>query len=94
MIARVQSVGYQWLLTKRYVELLSWDEIAHIGNVSHRTVICDHGLALPEMQDALVDAGVIAPEDADDINVTPHDDAGDGETHDFRDHGEKNRCEV
>lgn len=69
MIARVPKVGYQWLLTKRYVDLLSWEEIAEEGNVSYRTVISDHGLALPEMQDVLVDAGIIAHEDAEDISA-------------------------
>ena len=32
-------------------------------------MISDHGLALPEMQDVLVDAGIIAPEDAEDISA-------------------------
>ena len=69
MISRIPRVSYQWLLTKRYVELLGWDEIAEDGNISYRTVISDHGLALPEMQDVLVDAGIISPEDAEDIKA-------------------------
>lgn len=69
MIARIPRVEYQWLLTKRYVELLDWYEIARENNTSRRRVGSIHGLALPEMQDVLVDAGVIAPEDADDISV-------------------------
>lgn len=69
MIARVSRVSYQWLLTKRYVELLSWDEIAEVGNISYRTVISDHGFALPEMQDVLVEAGIISSEDAEDVKA-------------------------
>ena len=69
MIARVPKVGYQWILIKRYVELLGWDEIAREGNISYRTVISDHGLALPEMQDVLVEAGIISSEDAEDIKT-------------------------
>ena len=69
MISRIPRVSYQWLLTKRYVELLGWDEIAEDGNISCRSVISDHGLALPEMQDVLVDAGIISPEDAEDIKA-------------------------
>ena len=69
MISRIPRVSYQWLLTKRYVELLGWDEIAEDGNISYRTVISDHGLALPEMQDVLVDAGIISSEDAEDIKA-------------------------
>ena len=69
MISRVSKVKYQWLLMKRYVELLDWGEIARQGNTNHRKVVSDHGLALPEMQDVLVDAGIVAPEDAEDIPV-------------------------
>ena len=69
MIGRIPKVKYQWLLTKRYVELLDWFDIASESNSNRRKVVSTHGLALPEMQDVLVDAGVIAPEDADDIRV-------------------------
>jgi len=69
MIARVPKVKYQWILIKRYVELLDWDEIAYQGNMRYRKVVSAHGLALPEMQDVLVDAGIVAPEDAEDISV-------------------------
>ena len=67
MIARIPNVGYQWILTKRYVELLDWQEIVHESSTKYRQVVSDHGLALPEMQDVLVDAGIVAPEDAEDI---------------------------
>ena len=67
MIARIPAVEYQWILIKRYVELMSWDDIAVDGNTNRRQVVSIHGLALPEMQDVLVDAGIVAPEDAEDI---------------------------
>ena len=66
-ISGISKAEYQWVLIRRYVDLLSWDDIAREGNTSRRYVLSIHGLALPEMQDVLVDAGVIAPEDADDI---------------------------
>lgn len=69
MIARIPRVEYQWLLTKRYVDLLNWNDIACENNTGCRKVVSIHGLALPEMQDVLVEAGVIAPEEADDISV-------------------------
>lgn len=69
MIARIPRVEYQWLLTKRYVDLLNWNDIACENNTGYRKVVSIHGLALPEMQDVLVEAGVIAPEEADDISV-------------------------
>jgi hypothetical protein len=37
------------------------------ASTKYRQVVSDHGLALPEMQDVLVDAGIVAPEDAEDI---------------------------
>ncbi len=67
MISRVTRVDFQWVLSKRYVELLDWYDIACEGNMCKRMAISKHGLALPKMQDVLVSAGVIAPEDADDI---------------------------
>lgn len=69
MIAKVPKVKYQWILIKRYVELLDWDEIAYQGNMRYRKVVSAHGLALPEMQDVLVEAGIIAPEDTEDISA-------------------------
>ena len=69
MIAKVPKVKYQWILIKRYVELLDWDEIAYQGNMRYRKVVSVHGLALPEMQDVLVEAGIIAPEDTEDISA-------------------------
>ncbi|MBQ6722819.1 MAG: hypothetical protein IJQ88_11700 [Clostridia bacterium] len=69
MIARIPRVEYQWLLTKRYVDLLSWDDIACENNSGYRKVVSTHGFALPEMQDVLVEAGVVAPEEADDISL-------------------------
>jgi hypothetical protein len=69
MIAKVPKVRYQWILIKRYVELLNWDEIAYQGNMRYRKVVSAHGLALPEMQDVLVEAGIIAPEDTEDISA-------------------------
>lgn len=69
MIAKVPKVRYQWILIKRYVELLNWDEIAYQGNMRYRRVVSAHGLALPEMQDVLVEAGIIAPEDTEDISA-------------------------
>ena len=69
MISRVPKVKYQWILMKRYVELLDWDEIARQCNMSHKKAVSAHGLALPEMPDVLVDVGIVAPEDAEDISV-------------------------
>ena len=97
MIARVPKVSYQWVLIKRYVELLGWDEIAEKGNMSYRTVISDHGHALPEMQDVLVDAGIISPDDADDIKALLEDDGTDdaGTLQDYLNYREeKKRGEV
>jgi len=97
MIARVPKVSYQWVLIKRYVELLGWDEIAEKGNMSYRTVISDHGLALPEMQDVLVDAGIISQDDAEDIKALLEDDGSDeaGTLQDYLNYREeKKRGEV
>lgn len=69
MIARIPVVEYQWVLIKRYVELMSWDDIVNDADTNRRRVVSTHGLALPEMQDVLVEAGIVAPEDAEDITV-------------------------
>lgn len=67
MISRVSRPKYQWILMKRYVELLGWKDIAIQAKRNCHTVAQLHGFALPEMQDVLVKAGIIAQEDADDI---------------------------
>ena len=69
MISHISKVKYQWILMKRYIELLDWDEIAYQGNLNRRDVVSAHGFALPEMQDVLVAAGIVAPEDTEDISV-------------------------
>ncbi len=67
MIERIPRTHLQWILNKYYVNLLTWYEIGRLNKTGMRRVTQDHGLALPEMQDVLVEAGIIAPEDAEDI---------------------------
>lgn len=67
MISCIPDHRFQWVLMKRYVDLLDWRHIAYLGRCSYQKAISDHGLALPEMQDVLVEAGIIAAEDAEDI---------------------------
>ena len=95
MIAKVPKVSYQWLLTKRYVELLGWDDIAYMNNTSHRNVISEHGLALPEMQDVLMEAGIVAEEDADDVEVIMYEAGADniGTMKDYLNYREEKRTE-
>lgn len=67
MIARIPRSRYRWVLMKKYINLMNHREIADRNKTCVQIVSRDHGLALPEMQDVLVEAGIIAPEDAEDI---------------------------
>ena len=91
MIAKIPDVHHQWVLFKRYVELLDWMDIAFQENMTRRAVVNAHGYALPELQSVLVEEGVIAPEDADDASLPPDDDYGNnsGSMEDYRKYREE-----
>ncbi len=94
MISRVPRVDFQWILSKRYIELLDWYEISFEGNMCKRMAISKHGFALPEMQDVLVRAGVIARDDADDIAglLTEEETMDIGTMEDYLKYKEEKKC--
>ncbi len=97
MISRIPRIDLQWILSKRYVKLMDWHDIACEGNMKYRTMTNKHGFALPEMQDVLIDAGIISPEEADDITkILPREETPDSKA--FQDYlkyrEEKKRGEV
>ena len=49
-IGKLPDINQQMVMTKRYVDMLTWEEIADNMNMSVRAVQKLHGRALPEME--------------------------------------------
>ena len=69
-ISKLYNVNLEMVMVKRYIDTLSWDEIARTLDLKMRTVLKFHGKALPRMRrilltDGLVELAVEAKADAD-----------------------------
>lgn len=76
-IAKVSDVFLQWILTKRYVELLTWEEIAAEADMGVHNIHLYHGDALPAMQTVLAEGGEITlPDPSEDSFDGTEEDTG------------------
>ena len=58
-ISRLGDVNQEVVMTKRYIDVMSWDEIAATSDLKMRTVQKCHGHALPAMEQVLLEDGLI-----------------------------------
>lgn len=69
-ISKLYNVNLEMVMVKRYIDTLSWDDIAKTLDLKMRTVLKFHGKALPRMRrilltDGLVELAVESKADAD-----------------------------
>ena len=64
-IGKLEDINQQVIMTKRYIDLMSWDEIAETADFKMRTVQKCHGRALPNMEKILLEDGLIVLEEDD-----------------------------
>ena len=69
-ISKLYNVNLEMVMVKRYIDTLSWDEVAKSLDIKMRTVLKFHGKALPRMRrillaDGLVELAVEAKADDD-----------------------------
>ena len=72
-ISKLYNVNLEMVMVKRYIDTLSWDEVAKSLDIKMRTVLKFHGKALPRMRrillaDGLVELAVEA-KDSEDIKL-------------------------
>ena len=65
-ISKLGDVNQEVVMTKRYIDVMSWDEIAETSDLKMRTVQKCHGHALPVMEQILLEDGLITLEDRED----------------------------
>ena len=61
-ISKLKDARQEWVMTRRYVDCLSWEQIALDMDVTVRTVQKLHGKALPLMEIILIEDGKIVVE--------------------------------
>ncbi len=68
-ISKIGNSSLEMVLTMRYIDLKSWDEIAEAMDLRIRTVLKFHGYGLVRMRDILITDGLIEEErdEGDDI---------------------------
>lgn len=65
-IGKLPDVNQEVVMTKRYIDVMAWDEIAMEADLSMRTVQKCHGRALPRMEEILVADGLITLQEESD----------------------------
>ena len=58
-ISKLYNVNLEMVMFKRYIDTLSWDEIAKALDLKMRTVLKFHGKALPRMRRILLADGLV-----------------------------------
>ena len=58
-ISKLYNVNLEMVMVKRYIDTLSWDEIAKTLDLKMRTVLKFHGRALPRMRRILLTDGLV-----------------------------------
>ena len=58
-ISKLCDVSQEMVMVKRYIDALSWSEIAETLDIKMRTVQKFHGRALPRMQSILLEDGLV-----------------------------------
>lgn len=64
-ISKLDDINQEVVMTKRYIEVMSWDDVAETADLKMRTVQKCHGRALPRMEEILLADGLIELDDAD-----------------------------
>ena len=77
-ISKLGDVDLEMVLAKRYIDTLSWDEVAKTLDIKMRTVQRLHGRALPRMQRVLLQDGLVELEDEGGLSCDS-DDSGEPE---------------
>lgn len=62
-ISKLEDINQEVVMTKRYIEGMTWDEVAESADFKMRTVQKCHGRALPRMEKILLADGLIDPDD-------------------------------
>ena len=58
-ISKLYNVNLEMVMVKRYIDTLSWDDIAKTLDLKMRTVLKFHGKALPRMRRILLTDGLV-----------------------------------
>lgn len=58
-ISKIRDVKLQMVMKKRYIDGMSWSQIAETMDMKERTVQIFHGRALPRMEKSLLNDGLI-----------------------------------
>lgn len=88
-ISKLGDVDLEMVLAKRYIDTLSWDEVAKTLDIKMRTVQRLHGRALPRMQRVLLQDGLVELEDEGGLSCDS-DDSEDPDTAGAKDMEEPN----
>lgn len=67
-IGKLAEVNHQVIMARRYIDNMSWSEIARETDFKLRTVQKFHGRALPKMEKILLADGLITMEEAEEAN--------------------------
>lgn len=62
-ISKLEDINQEVVMTKRYIEGMTWDEVAESADFKMRTVQKCHGRALPRMEEILLEDGLIELEE-------------------------------
>ena len=81
-ISKIGNVNFETVLTMRYIDGKSWDEIAERMDLRIRTVLKFHGHGLVRMAEVLVRDGLIDPDDLNDRIENAPDDQMENATND------------
>ena len=64
-ISKLDDINQEVVMTKRYIEVMSWDDVAETADLKMRTVQKCHGRALPRMEEILLADGLIELDNTD-----------------------------
>ena len=64
-ISKLDDINQEVVMTKRYIEVMSWDDVAETADLKMCTVQKCHGRALPRMEEILLADGLIELDDTD-----------------------------
>lgn len=70
-ISKLDDINQEVVMTKRYIDVMTWDEVAMSADLKMRTVQKCHGHALPRLEEILLNDGLI---DLDEQNDGQEDD--------------------
>lgn len=72
-ISKLDDINQEVVMTNRYIDVMTWDEVAMSADLKMRTVQKCHGHALPRLEEILLNDGLIELDEDEDSD---EDDAG------------------